>query len=385
MRNNHNNERKNVGIYIHVPFCLSKCHYCDFCSVQRADEDKKERYVNRLCEEIELFAKKIGEKREIPIADTVYFGGGTPTLLSASQMGGILKTLDRCFGIDKYAEITAETNPKSADRKKLGEIRKVGINRLSIGMQSVHDSEMKALGRIHNFEDFKATFSDAREVGFDNISVDLMYGIPLQTKESFAASCETLADILPEHISSYALTVEEGTNFGRRRDTLILPDEDSVADMYADMTAILAQNGYHKYEISNFAKDSKESRHNLKYWRCDDYLGFGVAAHSFYGGKRFAHSRDIDAYLRGESIIIDLQDISDKEAENEYVMLGMRLSGGMDLNKFRERFGKELSECFPAFGKYTPEYVVLDRERCFFTEKGMLVSNFILSDVLDFD
>ena len=374
-----------MGIYIHVPFCLSKCHYCDFCSVQRADEDKKERYVNRLSEEIELFAKKIGEKREIPIADTVYFGGGTPTLLSASQMGGILKTLDRCFGIDKYAEITAETNPKSADRKKLGEIRKVGINRLSIGMQSVHDSEMKALGRIHNFEDFKATFSDAREVGFDNISVDLMYGIPLQTKESFAASCETLAAISPEHISSYALTVEEGTNFGRRRDTLILPDEDSVADMYADMTAILAQNGYHKYEISNFAKDSKESRHNLKYWRCDDYLGFGVAAHSFYGGKRFAHSRDIDAYLRGESIIIDLQDISDKEAENEYVMLGMRLSGGMDLNKFRERFGKELPERFPAFGKYTPEYVVLDRERCFFTEKGMLVSNFILSDVLDFD
>ena len=385
MLNIRNNERKNVGIYIHVPFCLSKCHYCDFCSVKRADEEKKERYVERLCEEIALVSRKIGEHGEIPYADTIYFGGGTPTLLSASQMARVLEAVDDCFGIDTEAEITVETNPKSADGKKFGEIRKVGVNRLSIGMQSVHDSELKALGRIHTFEDFKATFEDARKAGFDNISADLMYGIPVQTKESFAKAVEKLAEFSPEHISSYALTVEEGTNFGRRRDSLVLPDEDTVADMYADMTAILAGHGYHKYEISNFAKSGRESRHNLKYWRVDDYLGFGPAAHSFFGKKRFAHSRDIDAYLRGESIIIDLQDISDKEAENEYVMLGMRLSGGMDLNKFRERFGKELSERFPAFGKYTPEYVVLDRERCFFTEKGMLVSNFILSDVLDFD
>ena len=381
----YNNERKNVGIYIHVPFCLSKCHYCDFCSVQRADEEKKERYAKRLCEEIEFFAAKIGENGKIPVADTVYFGGGTPTLLSVSQIGRVLEAVDRCFGIDDDAEITAETNPKSADGKKLADMRRSGVNRLSVGMQSVHNDELKALGRIHTFEDFKATFSDARDVGFDNVSVDLMYGIPLQTKESFAVSCETLASISPEHISSYALSVEEGTNFGRRRDSLVLPDEDTVADMYADMTAILAKSGYHKYEISNFSKDGKASRHNLKYWRCDDYLGFGVAAHSFFGGKRFAHSRDINAYLRDESIIIDLQDISDKEAENEYVMLGMRLTGGVDLGKFKERFGKELLDCFPALEKYSPEYVVLDRERCFFSEKGMIVSNFILSDILDFD
>jgi oxygen-independent coproporphyrinogen-3 oxidase len=231
--------------------------------VQRADESKKEQYVKRLCEEIELFAEKIGEVGEIPVADTVYFGGGTPTLLSAKQFGRILDTVNAKFGIEEDVEITAETNPKSADGEKLAEIRKTGINRLSIGMQSVHDCELKALGRIHNFEDFKTTFADARDAGFDNISVDLMYGIPQQTRESFAESVETLASFAPEHISSYCLTVEEGTNFGRRRESLILPDEDAVSDMYSDMTEILSKFGYSKYEISNFAKVGRASRHNL--------------------------------------------------------------------------------------------------------------------------
>lgn len=381
----HNNERKNVGIYIHVPFCLSKCHYCDFCSVQRADEGKKEQYVKRLCDEIELFARKIVENGEIPHADTVYFGGGTPSLLSAEQFGRILSAVDNNFGINANAEITAETNPRSADEKKLVEMRRVGVNRLSIGMQSIHNNELKALGRIHSFADFKTTFFDARDAGFDNISADLMYGIPLQTKESFAESVETLARFDPEHISSYALSVEEGTNFARRRNSLILPDEDTVAEMYLDMTEILTHYGYHKYEISNFAKEGRESGHNLKYWRVEDYLGFGPAAHSFFDGKRFAHSRDIDTYIRGDSTIIDVEDISEKEAANEYIMLGMRLSEGVDLKKFQEQFGKDLLYAFPQLKKYSPEYVSIDGKRCFFTERGMLVSNFILSDILDFD
>ena len=378
------NNKRNVGIYIHVPFCLSKCHYCDFCSVQRADEDKKERYTSRLCEEIAAFAKKTREKGDIPVADTVYFGGGTPTLLSPEQISRILGAVKRNFGIADGAEITIETNPKSADGKKLREIRESGVNRLSIGMQSIHDGELKALGRIHNFADFKATFAEAREAGFDNISVDLMYGIPVQTKESFCQSVKTLAEMCPEHISSYCLTVEDGTNFGRRRDSLILPDEDTVADMYAEMGRILRENGYHKYEISNFAKEGRESRHNLKYWHCDGYLGFGAAAHSYFGGKRFAHSRDIDAYIGGKSIIIDVEDISQSEAENEYVMLGMRLAEGVCLADFKAKFCRELTEEFPAFKKYAPEFVKIDGERCAFTEKGMMVSNFILSDALDF-
>ena len=377
-------KRKNVGIYIHVPFCLSKCHYCDFCSEQRVDEEKKKLYVTRLCEEIELFAEKIGESGEIPVADTVYFGGGTPTLLTAEQFGRILAVIEAKFGIDKNAEITAETNPKSADGKKLAEIRKSGINRLSIGMQSIHDSELRALGRIHNFEDFKTTFAEAREAGFDNVSVDLMYGIPLQTKESFEASVEMLASFAPEHISSYSLTVEEGTNFYRRRDKLIFPDEDTVSDMYADMGDILEKFGYHKYEISNFAKNGRESRHNLKYWHLDDYLGFGPAAHSCFDSKRFAHSRDIESYLGGDSIIIDIEELSEKEKMNEYAMLGMRLTEGVLFDVFYSRFERHFLSEFPIFRKYAPEFVEIDYKGCRFTEKGVFVSNYILSDALDF-
>ncbi len=363
---------------------MSKCHYCDFCSEQRADEEKKDRYVTRLCEEIRLFAEKIGESGDVPVADTVYFGGGTPTLLSAEQIGRVLSVIDEKFGIDKDAEITVETNPKSADREKLGEIRKSGVNRLSIGMQSVHDNELKALGRIHSFDDFFNTYYDARRVGFENISVDLMYGIPQQTRESFGRSVETLAVAGPEHISSYALTVEEGTNFHRRRDSLDLPDEDTVSDMYDDMCEILAKYGYHKYEISNFSKEGRESRHNLKYWTYGSYLGFGSAGHSYFDGVRFAHSRDIDAYIEGKSTIIEVEPIGKREAMNEYVMLGMRLSEGIDISDFKERFGEELFEVFGKIRQYSPEFVEISDKKCRFTEKGTFVSNSILSEVLDF-
>ena len=378
------NNKRNVGIYIHVPFCLSKCHYCDFCSEQRANDEKKELYVTRLCNEIKLFSEKIGEQRDVPIADTVYFGGGTPTLLSAEQIDRVLNTIDRCFGIEDKAEITAETNPKSADENKLAEIRRAGVDRLSIGMQSIHDRELRALGRIHNSGDFLETLSSARRVGFDNISADLMYGIPNQTRESFKKSVEGLAILAPEHISSYSLTVEEGTNFYRRRDSLAFPDEDTVSDMYADMNEILQNYGYHRYEVSNFSKDGRESRHNLKYWRCDDYLGFGPAAHSCFDGKRFAHSRDINAYLRGESIIIDVEELSQKTHMNEYAMLGMRLASGVDFEAFKQRFGRDFMSEFSLFAKYSPEFVEIGDNFCKFTEKGIFVSNFILSDVLDF-
>lgn len=370
---------KKTGIYIHVPFCRSKCYYCDFCSRTRADDETKALYVRRLCEEIEDISKGIGNDR--PMADTVYFGGGTPTLLSPYQFEKILGAVEQNFGIEKGAEITAETNPKTADAQKLGEMRSVGINRLSIGMQSVHDNELRALGRVHTFADFEKTFSDARRAGFNNISADLMYGIPEQTKESFAESINTLAALSPEHISSYSLTVEEGTPFWNRRDKLILPDEETVSDMYLLMGDILRANGYEKYEISNFAHKSRESRHNLKYWRREDYLGFGPAAHSFFGGIRFAHSRDIEAYLRGESIIESSDAIAGGEAMDEYVMLGMRLSEGIDIEKFNSTFGVDFYERYGGiFERFAPEYVYIDKRTCRFTDKGMLVSNYILSE-----
>ena len=370
---------KSVGIYIHVPFCRSKCYYCDFCSKTRADEEVKKLYTQRLCEEIESVARQIGDNR--PKADTVYFGGGTPTLLSPEQFEKILSTIESNFGIENGAEITAETNPKTADGEKLGDMRSVGINRLSIGMQSVHDNELRALGRIHTFSDFQKTFSDARRAGFDNISADLMYGIPEQTKESFSKSISTLAALSPEHISSYSLTIEEGTPFWNRRDRLILPDEETVSDMYLLMGDLLRSYGYEKYEISNFAHKDRESRHNLKYWRREDYIGFGPAAHSFYSGVRFAHSRDIEAYLRGENIIESSDSIAGGEAMDEYIMLGMRLSEGIDIEKFNAIFGVDFYGRYgKTFERFAPEYVYIDKETCRFTDKGMLVSNYILSE-----
>lgn len=370
---------KRVGIYIHVPFCRSKCYYCDFCSRTRADDEVKDLYTKRLCEEIENVANRIGDDR--PTSDTVYFGGGTPTLLSPSQLESVLGAVERNFGIEKGAEITAETNPKTADREKLSNMRSIGINRLSIGMQSVQGNELRALGRVHTVSDFEKTFYDARAVGFNNISADMMYGIPEQTKKSFTESIERLAGYSPEHISSYSLTVEEGTPFWNRRESLVLPDEETVSEMYLLMGDILREHGYEKYEISNFAHKGRESRHNLKYWRREDYLGFGPAAHSFFGGIRFAHSRDIEAYLRGESIIESSYAVAGEEAIDEYVMLGMRLSEGIDIERFNSTFGVDFYEKYgKVFERFAPEYIYIDRSRCRFTDKGMLVSNYILSE-----
>ena len=377
---------RRVGIYVHVPFCLSKCHYCDFCSVCTKNDEKKQKYTDRLCQEICFVAQRIRDTHGMtPTADTVYFGGGTPTLLEIGQLENVINTVDREFGIESGSEITAEANPCTADEKKLRDMRSLGINRLSIGMQSAQNNELKILGRKHSFEDFVSFYNSARRTGFDNVSADLMYGIPEQTRESFAQSVKMLAELAPEHISSYCLTLEPNTRFYRNRDKLILPDEDTVSDMYTDMSELLEYRGYKKYEISNFANKDKESRHNLKYWQCDDYLGFGAAAHSYFDGVRFAHSRDVEGYIRGESIYEGVENIDAAEAMQEYVLLGMRLAKGIDVEEFERRFGADFYESFGrSLEKYAPEHVHIDKKTCRFTDKGMFVSNFILSDVLDF-
>ncbi len=363
---------------------MSKCYYCDFCSVSAAKREKIDAYVKALINEIREFAPGRNSKFEV---DTLYFGGGTPTLLSVENFADILSCVRGSFELLPNAEITAEANPKTADFEKLCGMRHIGITRLSIGMQSVHDGELKALGRIHKFKDFESFYADARRAGFDNISVDLMYGIPEQTMESFEESVTRLAELSPEHISSYCLKIEEGTRFYKRRDTLALPNEDLVCDMYENMGHILQNTGYNKYEISNFSKLGMESRHNLKYWQYDDYIGFGSGAHSFFEGKRFANSRDIDRYILsnglGERESEEM--ISPSEAENEYIMLGMRLACGIDIREYETRFKKDFYESFgKKFEKFSPEFVFLSDNNCKFTEKGMFVSNYILSEILDF-
>ncbi|MBO5938677.1 MAG: radical SAM family heme chaperone HemW [Clostridia bacterium] len=369
---------RSLGIYLHIPFCVQKCNYCDFCSFAGADASLFDAYTAELCRRIEAKRGRMAEY----LVNTVYFGGGTPTLLSAEQLSRVMDTLRRSCHISEDCEITCECNPATADLKTLREMRKMGINRLSIGLQSVHDEELRRLGRIHSYEDFLATFADARAAGFDNISVDLMYALPEQSLASFEQSLKGLAELSPEHISVYGLKIEDDTPFARMRFSLILPDEEEEYEMYLACTRILEAYGYRKYEISNFAKLGRESRHNLRYWHGEEYLGFGVAAHSFFAGERFGHTRDISAFLRGEEIVEERIHLDAHELQNEYLMLRLRLREGIDRSEFYEKFGSPL----PSLDRWIEGGWMEEREGCvFFTDAGFFVSNAILSELLDFE
>ncbi len=370
--------KKTLGIYIHIPFCVKKCNYCDFCSFTDKSGSFMAEYADELCRRIEEYR----DRAKGYTVDTVYFGGGTPSLLPTAQTYKILNKISETFCVSDGAEITLECNPATADAEKLSELRCMGVNRLSIGLQSAHDGELLALGRIHGRDDFLACYSDARRAGFDNISADLMYGIPLQSMESFAESIDFLTALAPEHISSYGLTVEEGTDFYRRRDEICVADGDGQADMYALLGEKLDDAGYVKYEISNFSRAGYESRHNLRYWHCLEYLGFGVAAHSYFEGVRFGNSRDIGAFLSGEDIVCESSVISEGERAAEYVMLRLRLTKGISVSEYRERFGRDLFEAHDVEKYIKAGLMRLCDGRLSFTESGFFVSNAVLADIL---
>ncbi len=372
-----------LGLYIHIPFCRSKCLYCDFCSFPRVDTERIETYVSALCHDL---ASRSDDAAAYTV-DSVYLGGGTPTLLPARLLVKILETVFSHYRVAKDTEITAECNPATGDRTMFAQMHRVGFNRLSIGLQSAHDTELRALGRLHSFSDFERTFLQARDAGFDNISADVMSGIPHQTTESYLQTLERLCALSPEHISAYGLTVEDETPFGRMGARLILPDEDETRQMYLEGIALLAKKGYAQYEISNFAKLGYESRHNLKYWNCEPYLGFGPAAYSDFGGVRFGNSRDLDAYIEGRDICIDSEMPSPRDRMNEYVMLRMRLAAGVNEEDFEGRFGMSFEK---TFGKQLQAYesggfVKKTADGWAFTPAGMYVSNTILSEILEFD
>ncbi len=373
---------KKLGIYLHIPFCGSKCHYCDFCSFPNQSENTKQAYCDALCAQMERYAP-LAVDYEV---DTVYFGGGTPTALPAEMLCALLDQVKHLFCVADDAEITAECNPATANAAYFSAMRKAGFNRLSIGAQSMHDHELRLLGRAHTVDDFRATVQLARAAGFENISADLMYGIPEQTRQSLAESVRALCEMGVEHISAYGLKIEEGTPFFKKKDTLNLPDDDEVAGMYEDTVASLAAHGLARYEISNFARAGYESRHNLKYWECDEYLGFGVAAYSCFGGRRFGISCDFSAYLDTREVYEENEAISLSEQMTEYVMLGLRLEKGIDKRAFASRFGVEFDAVYGArLAPYIGSGFMLDSaECCRFTTSGFLVSNTILSEVLDF-
>ena len=366
---------KSLGIYVHIPFCIKKCLYCDFCSFPDSLCDMGA-YTDELC-------RRIREARDACLeytVDTVYFGGGTPTLLPISELKKLFLALYDSFNIENGAEITCECNPATADLKYFSELCALGVNRLSIGLQSANDNELRALGRSHSFDDFLKAFFDARAAGFDNISVDLMYAIPEQTLQSFEYSIDRVLELSPEHISSYGLKIEENTLFAKLKDRLILPDEDEEFFMYKLLGDKLGENGYNKYEISNFARKGYESRHNVRYWRGKEYLGFGVAAHSYFNGERYGNDRDIKGFIAGKDITEDRRTVSEHDRDIEYVMLGLRLSDGVD----QKELLRIVENKYPYVRQMIKDGFMQQKDgRISFTDKGFFVSNHILSQILD--
>ena len=365
-----------LGLYVHIPYCVRKCNYCDFCSLPNGRGSIPESYIEALIKEISSY--KATPKR---VLDTVYFGGGTPSLLSVFEMQRIMHSVRDSFEISPLAEITLEANPGTLTEEKARGYKALGFNRVSLGLQSIHENEMKMLGRIHNYEDFLVSFKLLREAGFDNVNVDLMYGIPYQNKDSFLETLNTVVSLSPEHISAYGLILEEGTPLYEQRDYLPLPSLDEECDMYDLASEILHRAGYEHYEISNYAKEGKRSRHNLLYWRLADYIGVGASAHSFLDGARFYNTDDVNEYS-DDSLRTKCE--SDVDLAFEYVMLGLRLSDGFSLSDYERRFGKSFKtgreELLSRFEK--EGLMTVSDDRIALTERGFYLSNSILVEIL---
>lgn len=383
-------EKKSLGLYLHIPFCRSKCAYCDFCSIPTSDETLMDEYTEALCLDMQDYSQSADCYR----IDTVFVGGGTPTVLPVKNFLRIIDSVYENFNVADDAEFTVEANPATVDEKILKKLNRAGVNRLSIGLQSSHNSELKALSRIHSRSDFEAAFYAARDAGFENINIDVMYGIPGQNLTSFQSTLEYVAQFKPEHISAYNLRIEKNTPFGR--DAAIadrLPDEETQYEMYMHMADYLKTCGYQQYEISNFSLPGRRCQHNLKYWHCEEYLGLGAAAHSYYGARRTAYTDDINKYLEEmanpgsvDGLFSQDEEIDAKTAEIEYVMLAMRLYEGVNPSKFHQIFGIDFNEKYlPKMQRYIDgEFIIRRGEAYAFSTKGMFVSNYILSDILDF-
>ncbi len=363
-----------LGIYLHVPFCTSKCSYCDFYSY-RADVAVFGRYADTLCEHIKLAGEKLNRT-----ADTLYIGGGTPSLLGGERIAKLVKASQSAFGL-KNAEITVECNPADDLKADFEKMASCGVNRISLGVQSAVDGELKALSRRHGNTDVIRTVNDAKSVGLGNISLDLMLGIPHQTTKTLKQSLDFLLSLKPKHISCYMLKIEPNTPFGKAdTDTLHLPDEDLTAEMYLFTSEYLSRHGFCHYEISNFALPGYESRHNNKYWLSEEYLGLGPAAYSYINEKRFSFDRNTELYLTSPAVNSD----GDGGDFEEFVMLRLRLARGIDRSELETCFGKDNADSLfkkADILKYT-DLIELNGGRLRLTAKGFLVSNAVIGKLL---
>ena len=369
-----------LELYIHIPFCIKKCDYCDFLSgpVSRAGQ---EAYVYALLREIKEAASR--EKRPV---STLFIGGGTPSVLPVDLMELLLSELSEQFRFLPAAECTIEANPGTLTEEKLVLYRKYGLNRISIGLQSPVDQELKMLGRIHDYREFLESYELARHVGFDNINVDLMFAIPGQSYEGWVRNLRTVAALAPEHISAYSLIIEEGTPFFSRK--LDLPDEDTEYRMYEDVAGILGEYGYHQYEISNYARSGFECRHNKGYWKRMDYLGLGLGAASLIGKKRFTNTNIMEEYLNHSrdltGIRKDVEILEKKDEMGEFMFLGLRMTEGVSEEEFQEYFHVSVEKIY---GRVIEKYIrqgLLEKRngRIFLTRRGIHVSNAVMADFL---
>jgi oxygen-independent coproporphyrinogen-3 oxidase len=377
---------KPLGIYIHLPFCESKCYYCDFVSYPDK-EALQGKYTEALLRQMMEYAPYAKDY----LVDTIYIGGGTPTCVDKRFLKIILEGIRAGFHVAPDAEITCEANPSSSLKPTLKALKEAGVNRLSFGLQSVIEEELSDLGRLHDFPDFVRAYRDARDLGFDNISVDIMFSLPKQTPEKLKNTLDAVISMGPEHVSAYSLKIEQGTKFYEwyKEGLLEVPNDEEDRELYELCVSTLEQAGYHQYEISNFAKEGRESRHNLKYWNCEEYIGLGCNAHSYFGGKRFSFVPEIEVYLNqvlnGGKCIKELVEIPYEDVVNEYIMLKLRLNEGINDKVFQERFGFRFSVAFqPQIEKYMATgHMKKEGDNYALTLEGFNISNYIIADFIE--
>lgn len=376
---------KTLGVYIHIPFCVQKCVYCDFLSAPAAGE-QQQKYIDALKREIEREAENYKDY----VVKTIFFGGGTPSIIATNDIWYIINVLKGHYNVADNVEITIEANPKTADYEKLKDLKSAGINRLSLGLQSTDNNELKLLGRIHTYEDFLHTYDDARKAGFNNINIDLISALPSQTPESWIKTLEKVTALTPEHISAYSLIVEEGTPLYDKLDEFPpLPDEECDRLMYQETKRILSEKGYERYEISNYAKKGFESRHNCIYWQrgtnhTHSYAGFGLGASSTIEDHRWKNTSNMDKYLKDIDIKEERETLSENDLMEEFMFLGLRMTSGISKSEFFQTFGKKIEDIYkPIIDKWMSQGLIeQNSDNIRLTDEGLNLSNTVLSDFI---
>ena len=376
---------RELSLYIHIPFCVKKCDYCDFLSAP-ATVDVQGQYFHALFGEILERSKAYREY----LVRTVFIGGGTPSAVAPELIAELMQVLRKSFVISEDAEISMEMNPGTVQGKEAFLVyRNAGINRLSIGLQSANDVELKLLGRVHTFSQFEETWKQARAAGFDNLNVDIMSALPGQTVESYRRTLETVCALNPEHISAYSLIIEEGTPFYERYAGLIEDEENEEKDrrMYLLTEQILRENGYERYEISNYARSKKECRHNLVYWTRGEYLGLGIGAASMINNERYKNTDSLCDYINAQGLAPyeEVQELSRREQMEEFMFLGLRLTKGISEQEFKDCFGCALESVYGEVLRKNLKDGLLIREngRVYLTAKGLDLSNYVFAQFLE--